>query len=681
MRRFALLAAFTFSILGVSSVALAQPDDDARVSDDDLFADGEDEEPGDSEGEGGSAPSPGPDEAGPDEPVAGDTVDVGESVSDDDLFAAGDDDSDSGDDDAAADDAEGDASWTDELSLDWNLFMRSDLRFRLNDVGVGEWFNRQEITRGVDRNENLIGIRMTASYGDIVAKADIDFVVYGFSADVDDLADLSRRERVDPYRFEAHRLYLQARDLFVDGFDLTIGQQLVYWGVGDQFNPTNNLNADDLEDILYFGQQQGNFMVKADYWLTADWQMSAVMVPVFRPALLPRTGILQLARVDRLPLADGPTRWRLAGEQATSQTISGYPTIVRDVNVVLPDKDFDNIQGAFRLGGTLGGQDISLSYYNGRTDFPVPFRNDTALTEGPRCNPEDGNECINGTLDTRVSLHYPRMYVYGLNMAGEIPWLEDLAGDIFNSIGYRLEVAVIRPEQSRLELFNGDLDLGIASIPAGEYDYDGDGNPGGGRPPVVIDNTPFAKWTLGLDYTFNKYIYTNVQWVHGLADEYGAGDWITRGSAVRTSVVDSDDQSTVLCALTRDGTRCATETLRPRLGDYLVTGIDLRFLDQKLLTRIFTILDLSGVWVTRYNLDAEAENPNRPAVYNRTREFFHPFTDEGFGMILYPEIGYSIGNGMELSTGALVQLGKEHGKFGDPAAGGHLVWSRARYTF
>ena len=95
---------------------------------------------------------------------------------------------------------------------------------------------------------------------------------------------------------------------------------------------------------------------------------------------------------------------------------------------------------------------------------------------------------------------------------------------------------------------------------------------------------------------------------------------------------------------------------------------------------MFTILDLSGVWITRYDMDAEADNPDLPA-FNRRREFHHPFTEEGFGMIIYPEIGYTITNGLELSTGLLIQLGKDHGKFGDPAAGGSLAWTRARWTF
>ena len=37
-------------------------------------------------------------------------------------------------------------------------------------------------------------------------------------------------------------------DAGVSGLDLKVGHQVVQWGVGDQFNPTNTLNAENLED-------------------------------------------------------------------------------------------------------------------------------------------------------------------------------------------------------------------------------------------------------------------------------------------------------------------------------------------------------------------------------------------------------------------------------------------------
>jgi len=558
---------------------------------------------------------------------------------------------------------------TDELEMEWGIRLQSDLRFRVEEKSVGAYYDRRTLPVGIDRNENLIGLRLNAQYGDVSAVAELDFVLYGYAQDVETLADLSRREKLDPFRFEAHKLYVEVADLGFDGLDLAVGQQIIAWGVGDQFNPTNNLNSDDMEDVLLFGEQQGNFMVKADYWIDESWSMSGVLVPIFRPALLPRSGELQIARVDRLPFVDEELRHRVHAEQAAAQALAQHPTIVTSVTPVLPDKTIANMQVGYRIGGTIGGQDVSASYYNGRTDFPVPFRNRTVQNSEPQCNPNDASDCINGLLETTTFLHYPRMHVYGFNWAGEVGWLEAIS-DVFNSVGYRFEVGFVVPERATIELTNGDLDLGLAVIPGGEYDYDADGAPGGPQA-VVVEDTPFAKWTVGLDYTFNKYLYTNVQWVHGLPDEYGAGDFISDGAAVRSGGVDSDDAGTVACALGRDGTACATETLRPRIADYLVTGIDLRLLDQQLLLRLFTIFDLSGVDMTKF--DAEAGE--------RVSEHHNMFSEQGFGAVIYPEVGYNFGNGLELQAGTLLQLGKAHGKFGDPAAGGSIVWTRGRFSF
>jgi hypothetical protein len=275
---------------------------------------------------------------------------------------------------------------------------------------------------------------------------------------------------------------------------------------------------------------------------------------------------------------------------------------------------------------------------------------------------------VKGLLETEVTLHYPRMHVYGLNAAGEIPldWISDaLAG-----VGYRFEGALVVPSRSTLKITNDELALEIPQ-PAGEYDYDADGSPGGPEP-TVIEPTPFLKWTVGLDYTFGESIYVNAQWVHGLMDEYGAGDFITEGYAVRKSGVTSSDIDTIsTCALLKNGTTCAQEVLRRRLGDYIVVGVDYKFMNDNALFRLFTIVDVTGV--TEEHWDKERKE--------RVSTHHSVFSAEGFSAVLYPEFNYNFGNGLELGAGALFQLGKEHTKFGDPATGGDLVWTRGRFSF
>jgi hypothetical protein len=585
-----------------------------------------------------------------------------------------DDDDDDDDDDNDDDDDDDDNDDNDEddggLHLKWGGVLQSDLRFRMQERSVGGWYNRRSLPVGVARNENQLGGRLAARYGRVSLKADITFVIYGFIRNIQSVEDLSYREVTDPYRFEANNLYMQVDDLLVDGLDLRVGQQLVQWGTGDQFNPTNNLNADDVEDVLRFGDQQGNFMVRADYWINRQWSLTGVLVPVFRPALLPRSGPLALVQTERLPFTNESLRLRVHSEQAAALAVENQPTVVTEAIPVMPERNLENMQVAYRIGGNIGGQDVSLSYYYGRHDFPVPLKNVTTQDPTSRCNPADANDCIGGTLQTQAFLHYPKMHVYGFNMSGALPWLRNLSNR-FNSIGYRIEAALVVPKESRVELQNDNITI-VGQTQNGEYDYNGRDEAGVGQRPIVVASTPFPKWTIGLDYFFNQNVYLNVQWVHGFPDEFGAGSWITKGHTVRAGGVPDDSGTPALiCASAQDGTLCAREMLKPRINDYLVTGIDFRFLRNRALIRLFTILDLTGVTETRYDDDLE----------KRVSTHHSAFSDEGFSAVIYPEVNYDVGYGLELGAGAIFQFGKEHSKFGDPATGGHLAWTRARFTF
>src|SRR5207245_1489843 len=122
---------------------------------------------------------------------------------------------------------------------------------------------------GFSRNENLIKAQLSLSIADKVkAVADVDFVWYGYS-DLHDIDSTTLHERVDPYRLEAHAAYVDIYRL-LPKLDLRIGRQVVVWGTGDKFNPTNNLNSLDLSDALLFGRALANQMIRLDYNPVAD---------------------------------------------------------------------------------------------------------------------------------------------------------------------------------------------------------------------------------------------------------------------------------------------------------------------------------------------------------------------------------------------------------------------------
>jgi hypothetical protein len=576
----------------------------------------------------------------------------------------------------------------DELKIDWGGKIQSDLRFRLEDKAVGHYFDQATLPAGVERNQNLLSLKLKASFGSFAGVANVDMYVNPVGAQIKRLkgfSDLNDYNATAPFTFEPQALYVEGKNL-LKGLDLRVGQQLVLWGAADQFNPTNNLNSDDVRDPLLFGKQVPNFMVKLDYWVTKSFSISGVLVPVFRPALLPRSAGLGASDIQRMPFTDPFLRHRIESEfgYAGSDPNNfgpGYPTVINKVTPVLPETSAENMQFAYRLAGTIGEQDIALSYYLGRTDFPQPFSNHTFQKDGVKCDPAKPSSCINGTLRTNALLGYPRMHVFGLNMAGEFNPFKKISESI-HGIGYRLEAAVIVPRRTTIRLTQAALPGLLQS--AGDYDYDGDGKPGGGDA-AVVEPTPFLKWTVGLDYTFGAHVYVNAMWIHGLADEYGAGDFLHEGWQVRESGVKnpatpvnatapmpvSGPLINSTCVIPKDGTKCATETLAPKLGDYLVLGADFKFLDDAGLLRVFTVWSLSGVTTEAWD-DTKQQ---------RVRSHYGLFTKEGFSASIYPELDYNFGNGLELGVGALILLGKPYTKFGDPAAGGSLAFTRARYSF
>lgn len=563
------------------------------------------------------------------------------------------------------------------LELDFGGRIQSDLRFRVQEKCMGDWYDCRKLPLGVSRNENIAKLKLNASISRFKGVVDVDLVFLGVPEEPECFQSLTLKDEVDPFRIEAHAAYIHARDILFPGLDLRIGQQKVQWGVGDMFNPTNNLNADDLEDPLLFGEQQANMMVKLDYSPHPNWTFSGVLVPVFKPALLPPSGELALAATSRLPFNDPDFRHQIHSQNALSEQLLGYPTRVANVFPEYPDLSARNMQFAFRIAGSIGMQDLAVSYYRGYEDFPVPYLNvgsldttdlceyDAAFPLGRSGDPYENEECVSGFINTDTYLRYPRIQVLGFNWVGEIP----VAG-----LGYRLELGVYFPQHMTMGITNPEIPLFMAE---GEYDYDNDGNPGGPQPEVLSDRN-FAKWTLGLDYSIGAHVMLNAQWVHGMVDEFGAGDWMyDEGMAVRDGSVDAtlpalEGQPDLLaCGTEGRGGECAREVLRPKLADYLVFGVDINFARDAALLRLFTIWDLSGYTVEYYDMDAT----------ERVSEHYHPFTGEGFSAVLYPEFQYNFGHGFELHVGALIQLGKDYTKFGDPAGGGSQVFVRGRYSF
>lgn len=565
------------------------------------------------------------------------------------AYAAGDATMISGtsDDDADDDDVDDD----DEKGLKTRLsgFLSSDVRYSLPKMNPF-WCARRsalchggrsvnDIRHGFSRNENIARMRFTVRSGDYKGVAEIDFVFTGFSRGFQSVENLADRELVDPFRIEAHALYFDIVDFAgIKGFDIRIGKQIVTWGKADMFNPTSNINPLDLEDTLLFGDRVSNNMVKVDYNFWKDFILSLVWVPIFKPNQLPSSAALAVKGVDRIPMVNDGLRRRLHVERDIGELFVG-PTVVTEALPVLPENRIDNSQLGFKLAGKVAKMDFSASYYYGRSGIPQPYVEYTSAA--------------GSFIDARTSLMYPRQHVLGFDWAGQIPLGKKSGG---SGIGFWFELAVTFPQKVQMPIFS----QGMPAVEPGEYDYDGDGH-AGGTPPTIVSSRPFAKWVLGFDYTFNKYVFMNVQWVHGFPDEFGAGDWLhpsfvpTRGGIDRDFNNDGVDDMDAFSAMGEclgsgavgRGDLCAREYLRPRLGDYLVAGLDLKFLNDKMLLRLFFILDLTGTTIEQWQ---QEPGQNDITVGRRIRTYHHAFSGNGFSMIVFPQLTYSFGYGMEVGV-------------------------------
>ena len=519
-------------------------------------------------------------------------------------------------------------------------YVSSDIRFRVlseeRPPPVPQPTQWLLLKNGVSRNENRIRATLQARIGDKVrGVADVEMVTWGFS-DLKNIDSSTLRPYVDPYYFEFHAAYIDINNLFGDAiprFDLRIGRQVVPWGSADKFNPIANVNTLDLSDPLMFGRALANNMVRADWNPVGDLNFTAVLVPVFRPAQLPRTA--PVALLDPLrpaPVLNQGIRQALDQERTlyvprvdptTGALIPSTRTLTIEAEPLAPEITAANMQAGARVAWKLGGQDMGLSYYHGRFGIPVPAWS-----------------LATGSIDNNViktQLVYPKEDVIGAEMAGSI---EKLGG-----MGYWAEAAVYLPRPVELALY--DQVTMPPTIKPMEYVYD-DGlaryvryiRPAGTTVPrpLVIDTTPFVKATVGVDYTIAGKVYVNFQYVHGFIDEFGAG----RVARPRKDANNIKEEPRV----------------ESRMGDYLVAGLDIKTLGDRLLFRLFGVIKVPSIDLQSLLWDAYAPTG-----------------------VLFPQIVWTVYDATELMIGGFVMLGDRSTKFGDPAAGGTELFAKGKVSF
>lgn len=484
-----------------------------------------------------------------------------------------------------------------EVRVDYSVEVQNDTR-----VDVGRLYEAVPDTDGVGSkvvlgddptfSRNEAGVRLkvrVAPAPQVRFVGDVELIWTNLSDRHLSLRQLTDRSDIDPWRLECDAAYVDLRDI-APGLDIRIGRQIVQWGSADMFNPTNNINSDDLEDRAVFREPIANEMIRIDYFFLpdrSDWLsemiFTFVWVPVFRPSQLPSSAVIALGDSSApVPVLEDDVQQEISDQRA------GMAELLEDPNTRTdqPEFSFNNSQFAFRIQTRMINTDFSLSYYRGFDDVPVMARADTVFTD-------------EGTVGSDVTLVYPRMQAFGFDINGQIPWLDDM--------GFWVEGAVIFPERVGM----------VFSLPiAGGVDIEG----------TSIEDRPFLKLTAGIDYAFNANIFLNVQYVRGMINEFGAS----------------------------------------KLNNFLVIGFDLKFWSDRILLRLFTLLQLDFL------------SPRDPT---ESDEWWTPWREERLSANLFPMLRINPWGSIEADLGAIIPIGSEESFFGQPATGATTIFLRARAAF
>ena len=374
-----------------------------------------------------------------------------------------------------------------DVAVDWSAFVQNDMRATTGKEGGDPAIYRNESSTGLSMKAALVPYKLRLV-------GDLKFVWLGISKEME-FAGLTTREGVTPYYLESDSAYIEVLEV-LPWLDLRIGRQIVTWGAADQFNPTNNLNALDLEDPLMFGKTVGNQMIRMDFTPSeSDFTLTGVWVPVFQPAQLPASALLQVGDESaELPFVSPGTR--LEAERLRNIYLTNpdsYDVQQPSVRARMPKTTLKNSQVGFRAQWLIGKVDTALSYYYGRDSVPVSTR---SVSRQSSSGAVTGSGTPVLRVDTDVVLRYPRKQVLGFDFAGELPFLDN--------VGFWFEGAVTFPKAVQMTFDITDI------VPSARVIVDD-----------VVSDTPFFKCTAGMDYTIGEHVYVLGQFIRGMPDEFG----------------------------------------------------------------------------------------------------------------------------------------------------------------
>lgn len=336
-----------------------------------------------------------------------------------------------------------------DTPLQWSGTIETDQRLLLEDEQDWAW------------NENRLDLSLEKRLTPLQIKGNIWVRHMGPSV-TEEYADLFQKDKINPWNLDIRELYADVHGFLFDELDLRIGRQEIAWGTADTFNPTNNLNPYDLEDVLDFGRVMGSDAINLQWYFTHQTSLQMIYIPRFRPAAMPM-GVFSGLFDFEIPV-------ETQRDEINVPVVSG--------NLIMPRNNLS--EGAnlgVRLQSFAANTDFSFSYVYGRDPMPIP----------DYANIEVDDEA--GDYLAHADMIFPRHHILGADFAGSI-----------SRVGIWGEVALFIPES--------DVVMDVAM-------------PMTGVESSTLLEDPYEKFVIGGDYTFSGGTYLNMQYLRGFLHERG----------------------------------------------------------------------------------------------------------------------------------------------------------------
>jgi hypothetical protein len=298
--------------------------------------------------------------------------------------------------------------------------------------------------------------------------------------------DLSSVDNIVPINLQLREAYFDVYGLFTKNIDMRVGRQRIAWGTADKFNPTDNLNPYDLEDVWDFGRHLGSNSIKLTYY-AGSWTFTGVGIPWFTPSVFPGSDWAAAFTPD----------FQLPEKVYTKFMGIDVPIYLKQGeivdSVIMPQADIKHYPSfGFKVKKSIKNWDVSASYVYTRDVLPVITRTNTFIqVDTIIFNPGDLH--AEATANINAYLEYPHFNIVGLDFAGSI-----------GEVGVWGEGALFLPEETYMQRH-----VRNSMIPGDSIMPDS----------LVISKDPYVKFILGLDYHFKHGIYLNFQYLHGFVNE------------------------------------------------------------------------------------------------------------------------------------------------------------------